>query len=153
MSRLLSAWVLGTLLVAADAVSSAEPDELAANRARWEAAGMRSYEYGYRKFCECHREAPPETVVRVTEGEIDRVHHLHAGSAREVPAREGSLELYWTIDDLFALIASATERDAVVQASYDETLGYPMAVFIDYDAALIGDELDVRLTRLQAREP
>jgi hypothetical protein len=78
---------------------------------------------------------------------------LHADSTREVPAREGSLALYWTVDDLFALIVWATERDATVRARYDEALGYPTAIFIDYDTALIGDELDVRLTRLRALEP
>lgn len=146
---------LAMLLAAAlqPAAGRAGTGELAASRARWEAAKLHSYEYAYRKFCECHREEPPETVVGVSDGEIARVYHLHEGSAREVPAREGSLDLYWTVDDLFALIESASERGAVVRASYDDALGYPTAVYVDYDADFIGDEIDVRLTRLESREP
>jgi hypothetical protein len=127
--------------------------ELALQRARWAAAGLTDYVYGYNKHCDCYRETPPETVVTVTGGIVTRVHHVHADSPREVPAREGSLDLYWTIEDLFALIESAMARDAVVRARYDETLGYPTAIYIDYDAALVGDELDLRITRVRRSAP
>jgi hypothetical protein len=118
---------------------AAAVDELQASWARWTAAGLTSYEYGYNKYCDCHRDTPPETVVVVTAG--------------EVPAREGSTELYWTIEDLFRLIEGALERNATVRARYDASLGYPTALFVDYDADFIGDEIDVRLTRLDARTP
>jgi hypothetical protein len=135
------------------AIGGAQTVGVEAQWAQWKAAGIGSYEYGYNKYCDCHRDAPPETVVTVVDGAVTRVHHLHLDSPREVPAREGSLALYWTVDDLFALIVSATARDATVRVRYDEALGYPMAIFIDYDADLIGDELDVRLTRLRALDP
>ena len=109
---------------------------------------MTGYEYAYHKFCECHGESPPETVVTVSGARVVRVYHRHADSEREVPAREGSLEYYWTVDDLFDLIESAAARDATVRASYDMALGHPTRVYIDYDLALVGDEVDVRLTRL-----
>jgi hypothetical protein len=117
------------------------------------AAGVASYEYGYNKYCDCHRDTPPETVVVVDGGAVERVYHLYAGSTREVPAREGSTDLYWTIEDLFRLIEGALERNATVRARYDATLGYPTAVYVDYAADVIGDEIDVRLTRLNARTP
>jgi hypothetical protein len=129
----------------------AQPDDVQLARARWEAAALEAYTYGYNKFCDCHRETPPETVVTVSDGLVVSVHHVHADSAREVPAREGSLDLYWTIDDLFSLIESATTRNAVVRARFDDELGYPTMLFIDYDATLIGDEIDLRLTRLEKR--
>jgi hypothetical protein len=132
---------------------AAAGDELQASWARWKGANLASYEYGYNKYCDCHRDTPPETVVVVADGAVERVYHLYAGSAREVPAREGSTELYWTIDDLFRLIEGALERNATVRARYDAALGYPTAVFVDYDADFIGDEIDVRLTRLEARTP
>jgi len=148
--------VIGLVVVAAACFAArgagAQTAEPEVQWARWKAAGIGSYEYGYNKYCDCHRDTPPETVVTVIDGAVTRVHHLHADSAREVPARDGSLALYWTIDDLFALIVSATERDATVRARYDEALGYPTAIFIDYDTELIGDELDVRLKRLRALE-
>jgi hypothetical protein len=144
-----------TLAAAAQApcADAAAADELKASRERWTAAGFARYEYGYNKYCDCHRDAPPETIVVVADGAVERVYHLYADSAREVPAREGSTNLYWTIEDLFRLIEGALEQSATVRASYDAALGYPTAIFVDYDADFIGDEIDVRLTRLNARAP
>lgn len=128
----------------------AAPDELADQRALWDAAGIEDYVYAYQKFCECHRDAPPETVVTVREGRITRVHHEHADSDRQVPARDGSFDLYWTIDELFALAAGAYDAGAEVRADYDAELGLPRRLYVDYDAALVGEELDIRITRFSA---
>lgn len=121
--------------------------ELETHRARWEAAAVTDYVYAYEKYCECHREAPPETVVTVRDGSITRVHHEHASSEREVPARDGSYELYWTIDELFALAARANEAGAEVRMRYEGERGVPRELYVDYDPELIGDELDLRITR------
>jgi hypothetical protein len=48
------------------------------------------------------------------------------------------------------LIASAEQRGVEVRAVYDESLGFPREIFIDYDANFIGDELDLRLTAVNA---
>jgi hypothetical protein len=117
-------------------------------RARWQAAALTGYEYGYHKFCDCHRESPPETVVTVRGGSVTGVRHRPVGATTEVPAAEKNFEYYWTVDGLFALIASALERGAQVRAAYDAELGFPREIYIDYDSNLIGDELDLRLTRV-----
>jgi hypothetical protein len=117
-------------------------------RARWQSAALASYEYGYHKFCECHRESPPETVVTVRGGSVTGVRHRPVGATTEVPAAEKNFEYYWTVDGLFALIASALERGVQVRAAYDAELGFPREIYIDYDSNLIGDELDLRLTRV-----
>lgn len=133
------ALALGALPALADA-------ELDGARSRWQGVALGRYEYGYHKFCECHRESPPETIVTVRDGSVVGVRHRPAGSDAEVPAADKNLEYYWTVEGLFALIASAQERGVQVRASYDAVLGYPREVYIDYDADFIGDELDVRLT-------
>jgi hypothetical protein len=115
-------------------------------RARWKSAALSSYEYGYHKYCDCHRESPPETVVTVRDGSVTGVRHRPAGTTTEVPAAEKNFEYYWTVDGLFALIASAQDRGVQVRASYDAELGFPREIYIDYDTKLSGDELDVRLT-------
>ena len=139
------------LLVAAAAVwvapLSADP-ELDAARGRWAAAELARYEYGYHKFCECHRESPPETVVSVVAGRVIRVRHRPAGATVEVPAQDRNFDYYWTIEGLFDLVGSAQERGVEVRVAYDAVLGYPREVYIDYDADFIGDELDVRLTNV-----
>jgi hypothetical protein len=135
---------LGLVLAAApQAFADAELDGA---RARWRSAALGSYEYGYHKFCECHRESPPETVVTVRGGGVTGVRHRPVGGATEVPAAEKNFEYYWTVDGLFALIASALERGVQVRAAYDAELGFPREIYIDYDSNLIGDELDLRLT-------
>jgi hypothetical protein len=133
-------------LLAVATTSALADAELDAARTRWESAGLRGYEYGYHKYCECHRDSPPETVVTVRDGTVVGVRHRPAGSTTEVPAADKNFEYYWTVDGLFRLIASAQQRGVQVRAQYDAALGFPREVYIDYDANFIGDELDVRLT-------
>jgi Family of unknown function (DUF6174) len=130
--------------------SAAQDSAVGANRARWRATGLMSYEYGYRKFCECHPESPPETVVTVRDGAVTGVRHRPVNYTEEVPAEDDNLEFYWTVDGLFDLLESAAKRGAQVRASYDPTLGYPTELYIDYDASFIGDELDLKLTQVRA---
>jgi hypothetical protein len=126
--------------------AAAQPTDLAAARNLWRRAAISDYEYGYRKYCACHPDSPPETVVTVRGGAIVGVRHRPVDSTNEVPARAGSLQYYWTIDELFELIDSAKRRGAAVQASYDRERGFPTEIHIDYDKNVIGDELDVVLT-------
>ncbi len=128
------------------ALPAAADAELDGARARWRSAAAMQYEYGYHKFCECHRESPPETIVTVRGGRVVGVRHRPAGSTNEVAAADKNLEYYWTVDGLFDLIASAQQRGAEVRAAYDLELGFPREVYIDYDPDFIGDELDLRLT-------
>jgi len=119
---------------------------LDAARARWKSAAISSYEYGYNKYCDCHRESPPETVVTVRGGTVTGVRHRPVGTAVEVPAADKNLQYYWTVDGLFELIASALARGVQVRTAYDAELGFPREIYIDYDTNLIGDELDLRMT-------
>jgi hypothetical protein len=132
-------------VAAAGSVAAADA-ALDGARARWQSAALAGYEYGYHKYCECHRDSPPETVVTVRDGKVVGVRHRPAGSGVEVPAADKNFDYYWTVDGLFGLIASAQERGVQVRTLYDDTLGFPREVYIDYDADFIGDELDLRLT-------
>jgi hypothetical protein len=142
-STLHAALAVAALLASPAAFADAELD---AARARWQQAALASYEYGYHKFCECHRESPPETTVTVRAGTVTNVRHRPAGSAVDVPAADKNFEYYWTVDGLFGVIASALERGVQVRTVYDAELGFPREIYIDYDANFIGDELDLRLT-------
>jgi hypothetical protein len=143
------AFALAALALAATAQQS-ERAALAAARAAWKSAGLADYEYSYQKYCECHRDSPPETIVTVRAGKVVGVRHKMAGAAADVPAPR-NLEYYWTIDGLFDLVDSGLRRGApTVRASYDAERGYPTKVYVDYDADFIGDELDVRVTSVTA---
>ncbi len=150
MTRLRSLAALGGLIAVAPPLAAQAPD-LAVARARWAQAQVGAYEYGYNKFCECHGDTPPETLVTVVDGRVVGVRHQPVGSDREVVAVERNLQYYWTIEDLFALVESALASEATVRVRFDERLGYPTSVYIDYSQSTIGDEIDVRLTRLTVR--
>ncbi len=137
-------WLVAAACVALAA--AAQPKDLAAARNLWRRAALTDYEYGYRKYCACHPDSPPETIVTVRGGAVVDVRHRPVDSTNEVPARPGSLQYYWTIDELFELIDSAQRRGAAVRASYDPERGFPNEIHIDYDKNAIGDELDVVLT-------
>ncbi len=141
-----AAFWLATAFVATLPAAVHADAALDAARVKWRAAKLVSYEYGYHKFCECHRDSPPETVVSVRDGKVVNVRHRPVGSTIEVPAAEKNFEYYWTVDGLFELIAAAEGRHVEVRARYDSTVGYPTEIYIDYDKNLIGDELDLKLT-------
>ena len=151
-SKLLAVLTVMAFLPAVHAQST-QASALAAARARWRAAGLSSYEYGYRKFCECHPDTPPETVVSVRDDAVTNVRHRPVGYPQEVPGDPTRFKYYWTIDGLFDLLQAAEGRGATVRASYDAKLGYPTQIYIDYDANFIGDELDVRLTAVTPLTP
>jgi hypothetical protein len=151
--RAMAAAGCGALIALIALPCAAQDAALQQSLGRWRAAGLVDYEYGYRKYCDCHPEAPPETVVTVRSGEVVGVRHRPVGYPEDVPADPKNLQFYWTIDGLFALLESALDRGAAVRASYDEALGYPTQLYIDYDPSFIGDELDLRLTRVAAIAP
>ena len=130
------------------AADSAQLAALAAAKRSWQSAGLASYEYGYRKYCACHPDTPPETVVTVRDGTVVGVRHRPVGYDREVPAEARNFQYYWTVDGLFDLLDSAFERGAKVRVQYDASRGFPTEIHIDYDANSIGDELDVELTQV-----
>lgn len=153
MSSLKHMRVIPVVAAAALAATAFADAELDAARARWNGAALASYEYGYHKYCECHRESPPETIVSVAAGSVVGVRHRPAGTDVEVPAADKNLGYYWTVEGLFGLIAAALDRDVTVRAAYDAELGYPREIYIDYDTEFIGDELDLRLTVVNPTPP
>ncbi len=124
---------------------------LAEARASWERAAIADYVYGYNKFCECHAETPPETLVSVDDGVVTDVRHRMVKTGDVVPAAKENFALYWTVEDLFALLERAASGTATVRADFDPEIGMPQRIFIDYLPDLIGDEVDVRITSFDAR--
>lgn len=144
MMRLLR--IVGLSVLMAGFAAAAEEDlaRLESARTLWEAAHDGDYRFRYQKYCDCNRNEPKVTVVTISGETVASVHHLFAGSDREVPAREDSLSEYWTMDDLFAKLAAAYSGDAVVRVEYDADFGFPSSMYIDYRPDLIGEEIDLR---------
>jgi len=145
--------VIGLGLIGASAVARGDDAQaLDAHRRLWEQAAIDAYVYAYQKYCECHPETPPETYVTVRAEKVVDVRHQPFGFDHYVQAEPRNFEWYWTIDDLFDLVGNALERGSDVRVEFDSALGFPTHVFIDHDADLIGDEVDVRVTKVERLE-
>src|SRR5690606_7894219 len=137
------------VLVGAPAARADDASALDEHRRLWQEAAIDAYVYAYNKYCECHPETPPETYVTVRGNVVVDVRHQPFGFDHYVQAEPRNFEWYWTIDQLFDLVGNALERGSVVRAEYDASIGFPTHVFIDHDEDLIGDEVDVRVTKLE----
>jgi len=129
------------------AQTSARAQDLETNRALWNSAGAASYEYSYRRVCECHPDDPADTIVTVRDGTVVAVRYARPGFEEQVALEPEKLAWYRTIDDLFALVETAQSSAATVRVSYDPRLGYPQKLYIDYVTDLVGDEVELEVTR------
>ena len=124
-------------------------DELTTNRGLWEAAGIASYEYRYEKVCDCHRDTPAETIVTVESGLVVGVRYARDDYLREIPVAEDNYRWFRTIDDLFTLVETASRSAATLRVAYEAELGYPSYIYIDYDHAMVGEEVELRVVSLR----
>ena len=124
-------------------------DELTANRGLWEATGIASYEYRYEKTCDCHRDTPAETIVTVENSLVVGVRYDRDDYLHEIPVAEDNYQWFRTIDDLFTLVAAASHNAVTLRVAYDQELGYPVYIYIDYDHAMLGEEVELRIISLQ----
>ena len=119
--------------------------DLDAAKARWQAAGLDAYAMTLRRSCFCP--VPDYTgpfEVRVRNGAVEQV-RLNGAA---VDAERGM-----TVDALFALVEDAYERGAVeVAVEFDERLGYPTSVGIDYDLRLADEEIGYTVSDLRSAE-
>jgi hypothetical protein len=144
--RKLAIW-LGSIV--ALTVEGALAQDLVASRARWAEAGISDYEYSYQRVCECHPEQPADTIVTVRDGKVAAVRYARKDYVEDISLASDRLGWFRTIDDLFTLLDTATAREAEIRVSFDPRYGYPAAVHIDYVADLVGDEVDLRVTRFE----
>jgi hypothetical protein len=110
---------------------------LAAARARWRRAGLRSYRFRLRVSCFCPG-AGEERTIRVRDG------RPHGG--------EGADAVVDTVPEMFRQIRDALRSDdsGDVAVRYDEKLGYPRRASIDRIEMAIDDEISWTARGLRA---
>ena len=105
-------------------------------RDRWESSGITAYAFTGGWTCFCPQEYLAEAQVAVYGGEVTGVSSADPG-IDTIPAPER----FVSIEGLFALIQEAFDRNtSSVEVSYDGTYGYPVDLFIDYDARMADEE-------------
>jgi hypothetical protein len=130
--------VLAAALVACgDATGPA--DDLARNRALWQAEGSADYEFGFQRLCYCPEEAVRPVQIRVT---ADAVVSVIDALGQPVDSLDVARYFTITIDSLFGVVEHAIAVDAHrLTVRYDPELGYPESIAIDYDAATVDEEM------------
>ena len=103
---------------------------------RWERSGLADYSYTGAWTCFCPEDYRADTQVAVGDGRVTAVSPV-APNGGTTPAPER----FVPIEGLFALIQDAIAQNAArIEVSYDETYGYPVALFIDYDERMADEE-------------
>ena len=119
----------------------AQDEALQAARSRWSDRGPSDYELVVqRDRCECIPEwaRPMRVVVRRGGAEVT-VTDLETGAVRGQAYPDPP-----TVAGLHAVVEDAlARRAAVLRVTYDEALGYPREIVVDYDAVAADDEFRI----------
>jgi hypothetical protein len=121
-------------------------DELARNRERWRSQRIADYQVRFRLICFCVLETTEPVILTVRRGSLVSVTRVSDGRPVDPTQWTGR---YYTVDEMFALIAEAEARGAdEVRVTYDAALGYPREVFLDEDQRLADEERTFELSAL-----
>lgn len=129
-------------------------EQLAAAGAGWQSHGIESYDVHQGWLCEC---LPPfEWLVHVRHGQVESVSlvdtmDLASPDADTLVAL--ALERASTVEEAFALVEEWIGEAALVEVSYDESLGYPSTVFIDPDSRTVDEEIRRSMQDLRIVQP
>lgn len=133
------------VLMACDAFTTGNPSQNQLDTAlrRWNEAGATSYEYKLRRICFCAPETTHTLRVRVESGQITSVFDLDTN----LPA--SSTTAGRTVPELFGVVQDAINRRAFrLVVEYEQQLGYPTAIAVDYDDGTADDEITYLATEL-----
>ena len=120
-----------------------DPERDALNDARrlWLAADVGHYRITVQRLCFCAFDVTRERIVEVEEGEVVSVRYADTGELEHPDL----VDLFPGVDGLFDIVAEALDQDAhSIVVEYDEQLGYPVEIVIDYLQFAIDEELTMR---------
>jgi hypothetical protein len=146
--RITPVYLVTVLAASASACSrSADEGDLEAARARWESEGPQHYQFVSRQACFCASDLNRPINITVQVNQIVSAKYVDD----QTPVADVVLRLQLTIDGAFDLIQDAIERDAALLAvSYDEALGYPTSISVDYNKRTADDERALYVTEFAA---
>ncbi len=122
-----------------------EQETLAAARARWALTDTDDYVFEFRRSCFCAPDFVRLVRIRVLDGIVGSAVYADTEEPISLP-----LTSVPTIGDLFDEIADAMDATAfAVVADYDEDMGYPTSVAIDFIEDAIDDEMAFTVSSFQ----
>ena len=135
---------LSGCLVPTESEQSQLQTDLNEARQRWESQSIQDYFLRQRNLCFCDPEISRLTEIEVRDGIAVGWLDVESGE----PVDPGFRSAFRSVTRLFDLIQDAIDREAAsIIVEYQTSLGYPLNVAIDYDAA-VGDD-DVRYETVQ----
>ena len=112
----------------------------------WAQQGIVSYQYRLQVNCFCPPEVTGPFIVQVRDGTPSSV--LYAATGK--PAESRYFEKYDTIDEMFLVVDDALKRKAAeISVTYNETLGFPTSIYIDFIKQAVDDEIAYGVTEFQ----
>jgi hypothetical protein len=146
--RITPVYLVTVLAASASACArSADEADLEAARARWEREGLQHYQFVSRQTCFCESNLSRPINITVETNQIVTARYVDD----QMPVADVVFRLQLTIDGAFNLIQDAIEQDAASLAvSYDEELGYPTSIIVDYNKRTADDERSLYVTELAA---
>ncbi len=142
----LPACLAAALLAAcADIPTSVSSDQLNAARYRWQQAGMVDYHFDARILCYCPSARTDVVTVVVASGEPVALFYADSGNAADTTLFRDVL----TMERLFSALRQALDLQPYrFTATYHDSLGYPLEVWIDPDEWTADEEIGYRITNV-----
>jgi len=147
INRLVEAVGNGLTGCPAHPVPTPTADELLAvlmeSRAAWNRIGAVRYRMLERISCYCLFDHPHLVAIEVLDNQIVSIRDVWTGAAVTAPPPNA----YRTVDGVFSLIEEAIDSGAErVSVKYDMYVGAPIETYIDYDTAVVDEEMGFRLS-------
>lgn len=100
-------------------------------RAEWERLGIRDYTVKVRRVCFCAPTPHDDVAIKVSKGAVVEVHAWSAPGVYDVPLAVDAQRSWYTVTGMFELVSESITADRVI-VEYDEPVGYPSFVLLDY---------------------
>ena len=115
---------------------------LAANQARWAAAGLHSYRFRFRWECFCVPDYVRVVDIDVVQGIIVSVVDVETGERLDAEAAAQ----YRTIEGLFGFVRASMDYPADgINVAFDAGFGYPADARVDYVTGMADEEMGFRV--------
>lgn len=134
-------------------VDRGKGDDFRANQNLWKQQKIENYRFEFSKFCYCAGLFNPATIV-VRADTVHAVLDPETGEPLRDPQTNELVfskypESFQTIDEFFKVIESAREKADKLNVEYNQKLGYPETIEIDYIKEAIDDEVTYKIDNLE----
>jgi hypothetical protein len=142
-------FIAAVCLVAASSFVFARSDDaqkrLTENRRKWSSKAVKNYQYDFQRICFCVPAYTKAVKITVREGVAAQMAYANTGEAVD----KAKFELYYTVAQMFNYIQTAIDKKAhSIKVVYDDELGYPTSVEIDYIKNAMDDEMRFKTGKL-----